>query len=279
VLKLERQPALLPHGFQLGDLWIHAAEIRPLNGYDEQVLAENAHLHPLLRIDSLLQRVVSFGQFTEKINLSEIANQLTLGDRAALVLQIRQNIIGDDLQVVLKCPLCDETISADLSAKSLIPPPFKDAATTYPVEFERFQLFVRPLTAAVLEAAVKSLSEFEPKELLVRLCIVSSNQPLPDKLSDGFLTAVATKLEEIDPLADPVLDFTCPNCGKTFQSPLDIEDFFLKESAARLKDLEREIHWLAFNYNWSEEAILSLPVTRRKRYIELINATIAEETV
>ena len=35
--------------------------------------------------------------------------------------------------------------------------------------------------------------------------------------------------------------------------------------------------WLAFNYHWSEDAILSLPIKKRKRYIELINTTLCRD--
>jgi hypothetical protein len=274
---VERQPASIPNGFPLGDLWVRQVEIRQLNGYDEQILAQTKHIPPFFRTSLLLERVVTFGKLKDKLDLHDTIRSLTIGDRIALILEVRATLFGDKMQAVLNCPVCKEPLSLDVSVKSLLQPAAADPKTAYPFEFESYLLMVQPATGADLEAIAENPSN--PKEKLVRRCIVSSKPPLPEKLSAELVTAVSSKLQEIDPQADTVLSLTCPACGRPFQAPFDIEDYFFQETAGRLSQLEREVHWIAFNYHWSEDAILSLPVAKRKRYIELINATIAGESV
>ena len=94
-----------------------------------------------------------------------------------------------------------------------------------------------------------------------------------------MVTEVSAKLEEMDPQADIVLDLSCPSCGHHFKTPFFIDDFMLREIRSRTSQLDREVHWIAFNYHWNEDDILSLPMRKRKRYVDLINSTLAGETV
>jgi hypothetical protein len=277
---VERQTAFLPNGFLLNDTWVHQAEIRQLNGYDEQTLAQKVVPSSFFKTNLLLESVVTFGKSGEKIDTREAVRRLTLGDRIALVLQIRRSYSGDKLQAVLQCPACKESLSIDISAKSLLQPAsLHSPETGYPLRFEGFNLMIRPATGADLEAIADEKSNLAQKELLVRLCVVFSEPPLPEKLSYQLIAAVGAKLRGIDSLADTVFKLTCPVCNQPFEAPLDVEDFFFREMTARLYQLEREIHWIAFNYHWSEDAILSLTVAKRKRYIELINGTIEGESI
>jgi hypothetical protein len=276
---VQRQPAFIPNGFPLGDFWVRQAEIRQLNGYDEQLLAQTSSLSPFFRTTLLLERVVTFGELTVKLEPHETIRNLTLGDRIALILQVRKAVFGEKIQAVLKCPICKEALSLDFSVRSLLQPAKPSPKTAYTVEFENFVFIVKAVTGADLELVASVQDGENPQEQLARICIISSTPPLPEKLSDELILAVSLKLQEIDPQADIVLSITCPKCIQPFQVPLDIEDYFFKEITARLKQLEREIHWIALNYHWSEDAILSLPVSKRKRYIELINASLAGESV
>ncbi|HEX2521381.1 MAG TPA: hypothetical protein VHP35_04585, partial [Terriglobia bacterium] len=116
---------------------------------------------------------------------------------------------------------------------------------------------------------------------LARACIVRSEPTLPENnnLPESLLEAVSLRLEEIDPLSDIKLHLLCPECGHSFQASLSAEEFVLGELGMRGDQLEREVHWLAFHYHWTEGEILSLPTAKRKRYVELVNATLAGEGV
>jgi len=112
-------------------------------------------------------------------------------------------------------------------------------------------------------------------EQLTRQCVIQSNPDLPsNSLDNEFVEKINKEISKVDPFADIILDLKCPECKSSFQQSFDIFDFFLKEMDLRDHNLEKEIHWLAFYYHWTEDAILALPIWKRKRYIHLINDTI-----
>jgi hypothetical protein len=275
---VERLLVQIPNGFPVGDLWVRQAKIKQLDGYDEQMLAETSNLPTFLRTNLLLERLVTFDELKGQLSLNDAIRQLTLGDRAILIIQIRAALLGEKIHALLNCPFCKESLSFELSSKSLAPQSIANPVVAYPLKFENFLLMVKPVTGAVLEAIAESSSINYSIEQLARLCIVSSKPVLPEKLSDELLATVSSKLREIDPQADIVLNLVCPVCNRPFQVPFEIEEYFFNEMAGRLGQLEREIHWIALNYHWSEKEILSLPIAKRKRYIELINATVAGES-
>jgi hypothetical protein len=273
---------LIPHGFpDDGDSWIHTLQMRQLNGYDELYMREMKDCPLPFRTTSILSRVTNFGKKEESgsdISREEMVRHLTVGDRIALMLHLRRLTFGDKISCTFSCPSCKEVASLDLSISGLLlEPPSQQPRTEYVIEIENFILRVSPVNGAKLEAVFKNdRDKSENAEKLMRSCICYSEPCLPShKLSDNFLSIVSSKLEELDPQADIVLNFVCPSCQYSYQFPFDAEDFIFQEIDLRQKQLEREVHWLAFNYHWSEHSILSIPVSRRKRYAELINMTLS----
>ena len=276
---MERITAPIPIGFKVGNSWIRQAELRQLNGYDEQTLTEIRSYPLSFRTTFLLETIVTFGKLPRKLGLHEVIRSLALGDRVALVLHLRRIVLGDKIQSTLNCPQCQEPISLELSAKELLQPTQLEPKKEYPAKIENFLLKLRPLTGADLEAVSEDSDKNSQVECLARSCVVYSEPPLPEKLSPEFQASISQALDEIDPQANTVLKLACPFCNHSLQAPFDIESYFFEEISSRLGQLEREVHWLAFNYHWSEKEILSLPMAKRKRYIELINATLSGETI
>ena|ERR1700730_9175830 len=159
----------------------------------------------------------------------------------------------------------------------------------YVIRSENFVLKIRPLTGADQELILGENEDnsnnsdwrhFSKAEQLIRSCIISSDPPLSsDTFNENLLEMISSKLEEIDPRADLILDLECPSCQFSFQTPFKAEDFLFREIDARKQQLEREVHWIAFYYHWSEDAILSLPIRKRKRYVDLINKTLGGEQI
>jgi hypothetical protein len=166
-------------------------------------------------------------------------------------------------------------MSLDLSVSTLLKSA-KMHEGSFQMTVGEFALQVRPAT---LSNQQELSGASNPVQALARSCITSSMPPLPSgPLSEKVMAAVSQKLQEVDPLADIVLDIACPSCGASFQTPFDVEAFFLEEISLRSRQLEQEVHWLAFHYHWSEESILSLTASKRRRYIELINETLSRAT-
>lgn len=283
----------LPHGIPIGSTWLDHVSLREINGHDEQMLSYISHYPSPFKTTALLGRVLKISKSND-IGLEdngnndgekeeeeeEVARKLTVGDRIALILHLRKLTFGDKLQSLLVCPNCKASMSLDLSASNLLQPPEAEPKMEYVFKVEDFTLNVRPLTGADLEFLFAEPEPSQDKEEgLARRCIISSKPALPDRLSVNFLDKLASELEDVDRQATMILDLRCPDCQHSFQTPFNAESFLYGELETRRKQLEREVHWLAFNYHWTEDAILSLSVRKRKRYVDLVNSTLAGESI
>jgi hypothetical protein len=262
------------------DHWIRKAAVRMMTGRDEQLLADLPTGMPVhSRVVALLERITSFEGADAAA--ASVLKKLSLGDRASLLLTARKLMIGDTLSCATGCQSCGKAMSLDISADAIIQEEPAEPRMDYELEASGFSLRVRPLTAEDQDALVtKKISGPDAlAQELARACIVRSESTLPETLPESLLEAISLRLEEIDPLSDINLNLLCPECGYPFQASLPVEEFVLGELGMRGDQLEREVHWLAFHYHWSEGEILSLPAAKRKRYVELVNATLAGERI
>ena len=81
-------------------------------------------------------------------------------------------------------------------------------------------------------------------------------------------------MAELDPQAEIRLRFDCAACGMPVDVLFDTASFFLAEVAATADRLLDEVHAIAWHYHWSEADILDLPRDRRRRYLDLIAASL-----
>lgn len=276
---MKRIAAQIPNGFQIDNTWIKQVQIRELNGHDEQLIASTQNFFPPFKTSLLLRRVTKFTNLSHKLDLQQTIRNLTVGDRIAIILHLRKITFGTTLYCTIQCPNCKEKLSIDLAINSLLQPANPNPQTTYPLKFENYQLKIRPIKGSDLEDIALNQNAPNLTEKLLRTCILTANPPLPKTLSNQFQAQISAKLSHLDPQADLTLNINCQLCNKTFQTSLDIEDFFFNEIISRYPQLEREIHWIAFHYHWDEKTILSLSISKRKRYVELINATLSGESI
>lgn len=272
--------AEIPHGFQAGPVWIKQVKIRELNGYDEQLIDSFQNFFSPYKTSLLLERIImEFSNSPQQLDLHTTIRNLSIGDRIALILHLRKIVFGDVLCCTMKCPHCVDALSFKVSIGSLLKPVKSDPQTTYAFELDGYFLKIRPINGSDLENIALNQNTQNSLEKLLRSCILSSDPPLPEILNHQFQEQLNTKLSEIDQQADLTLNINCPLCNKPFETSIDVEDFFFQEIASRYNQLEREVHWIALHYHWSENDILSLPSSKRKRYVELINASLSRGNV
>lgn len=298
---------MVPHGIliDVGDdnsnVWLRSFQLRELNGYDEQFLStlENDY-SPSTKTTKLLSRVVilvtdlrptptlsssSLEAYHAKdgssVDFTEMVCQMTVGDRVAILLNLRKLTLGEIMHCEINCPSCKEIIFIDLSVSNLLQPVESLPKTEYEIKIDNFTLKVRLPNGrdqgamlssygntTILQSASQAASD------AIRSFIVSSEPSLPDVISDDFVAKLGSEMEKLDPQSNILLNIECPTCKDSFQTPFFIEDFFFQEISAIQGQVEEEIHWLAYHYHWSEKDILSLTMKRRKRYVDLINRSL-----
>jgi hypothetical protein len=189
------------------------------------------------------------------IPIDELA-RLTIGERDRLLLALRIGTFGNRLECETRCPSCETRLELSFDASSLMVPatPVKDsdleiAADDWAV---RFRLPDSYDVAAALEG----------EDLATRL--------LGSAVESSTRTLVAERIAELDPQANISLSLDCAACGHEWESQFDPASFLFREVESYVGRLTNQVHLLARAYAWSEQSILSMGATRRRRYLDLV---------
>jgi hypothetical protein len=84
------------------------------------------------------------------------------------------------------------------------------------------------------------------------------------------ISGLAKSMTHCDPLAEVLFNLSCPACQQEWSILFDVLPFLWTEISIQAKRLLLEVHTLARAYGWHEAEILSLSVTRRQFYLEMV---------
>jgi hypothetical protein len=195
---------------------------------------------------------------------------LPVGQLDARLLELRQLLVGRDVEATTACPVCAEEVELEFALDDI-----RVEQRDEDVHFEKngYEIWCRSPTARDLDAVAGRADALG--RLLAR-CIERAerrHKPLsPSRLPRTVLAALDDALERANAQADVVLSLTCPACGCSWQAPFDIGAFLWEEVDASAAAMLLEIDALARAYGWREQDILALSPQRRARYLDLVLA-------
>jgi hypothetical protein len=199
---------------------------------------------------------------------------LSIGQRDARLLTLREWTFGTHLEGLVTCPVCAERLELDLQtadlraseAESSRTGPFSLKAAGYAVQF-------RLPNSTDLAAGAGDGDALRLRNHILERCLISArrkNRDIPlAELPDEVVQAIVECMAKADPQADVTLSVTCPACGHIWQAIFDIVTFFWREITAWSYRSLREVHLLASAYGWREADILALSPWRRHCYLEM----------
>jgi hypothetical protein len=242
--------------------------MRPLSAHDLlKVWEVGEGQHPLDR--ALLLLAAAYPELT----WDELA-ALSIGQRDARLLTLRERTSGPNLNGFAECPRCAERLIFDVAVADLlvgVEPEAGDEARELVTEdlTLRFRLPNSRDLAAVLDCR----DPVTAREVLARRCVLEASRDGAPVAASGLpaeaTTRLARRMAECDPQAEVLLDLRCPTCDHAWQALFDIVTFFWAELAAQAKRLLREVHTLARAYGWSEADVLDMSARRRQFYLEM----------
>jgi len=192
-------------------------------------------------------------------SFDSLAN-LTIGQRDARLLALRELMFGSELSGVTDCPDCGEKIELRFDCSQILSTTEAESPNEVVVQTNgRSMRFRLPTSADLL--AVET-----PGQLLER-CLLSSG----NHLAEDLVPVVSDKMSSADPTAEIRLALNCPSCENKWAAPFDIVAFLWREISAAARRLLREVHELASAYGWTETEILGLSAARRRIYLEMAN--------
>lgn len=263
--------------------------LSPLTGREEAILAGRSG-HPAARVTEVLGRCIRRIGSLEPVPES-VVRDLLVADRDFLLLKLREATFGSRIQGTLPCPWpdCGQKVDVDFTVADIpvVPSAVRGRTHTmvlspeaaYPGEGtpSRDVAFRLP-NGADQELLGPGLAENESlvlEELLAR-CIsrigsteISSRSAI-EELSPLARMEIEREMFRLAPRIELDMDVACPECGREFTAPFDVQDFFFGELRTSRDLLYREVHYLAFHYHWSEKEIMEMPKGDRRNYIEIL---------
>jgi hypothetical protein len=286
--------SLLPGGYVDDHGTLHReVELASLTGRDEELLAQGGRPESASAVTAVLARGVHrLGDISPVTE--EIARRLLVADRQYLLLKLRQATFGDRVLASLFCPWpdCGQRVSLDFSIAEV---PVQESADRAPIytmmlseaaageqgrdaaDEDRVVSFRLP-NGADQEALASLVADNEARALtmLLERCLqrIGPHAP-PDSAQVARLSPLARaeiegQMEQVAPRVELTMETNCPECGRLFVAPFDLQRFFFGELRAGSSLLYREVHYLAYHYHWSEREIMDMPRDKRRTYIEVL---------
>jgi hypothetical protein len=262
-------------------------ELLPLTGRDEELLAQIHRRDTASLVTALLahavRRVGDLAPVTE-----DIARQLLVADRQYLLLKLRQLNFGDIVRANLFCPWPDcgrrASIQFKLDDVPVVEPEERAPLHTMMLSpqatgdsMDKCEITFRLPNGADQEELSPLLAQNEAQALSGLLCrtihrigSAPMNSECVAELSSLARAEIEAEMARLAPKIEMSLDTSCPECGRGFAVPFDLQRLIFGELRADNDLLYRQVHYLAFHYHWSEREIMTMPRDKRLRYVELL---------
>ncbi len=289
---MDRITCTLPGGYADAGGTLHReAELMPLTGREEELLAGDGDRPGAARVTAVLARCLARLGTIAPVS-EQVTRELLVADRQYLMLQLRAATFGERVEATLSCPWpgCGEQVDVNFSLGAIPVTESADKGPAYRLELppeaayhgeegkvHREVVFRLPNGAdQEIVWPLAAGNEARALTLLLGRCLQAIG-PLTDpgpevaeRLSSAARAAIERRMEEVAPQVALTMDVSCLECGRAFEMPFDLQDFFFGELRISRDLLYREVHYLAYHYHWSEGEILGLPRDKRRHYIEVL---------
>ena len=202
---------------------------------------------------------------------------LTIGQRDARLIALRERLFGPQLVSLTDCPACGERLELSFNVLDIRTPPGPEPDAKLSLKRSGYELQLRlPNSLDLLElTGCSTTAEMRAKlfEQCVQCVQHQGRAGTAEYLAEMPLQVVELAIEQIsdaDPQADVEVNLLCPSCQHVWQTCFDIVSYLWTELHAWATQLLREVHLLASSYGWRESDILSMSQRRRRCYLELL---------
>lgn len=209
--------------------------------------------------------------------------RLPLGERNALLLDLRTATLGRRMEGFALCPECGAELEFAFDAGELARDLRAQAGSALDVVDG---CSLRPANTLDLLAASAGGDEEQARRILLeRTVSVKDAGPRADggpadgesrrwlsAQSEPVFARLLQAFEALNASAEIRAQFQCAACGSSASVDVDVAHFFLGELARSARWLMMDVHDLASAYGWSEQSIVAMSAARRSAYLELLRA-------
>lgn len=199
--------------------------------------------------------------------------RLTLGQRDALLMRLRERTFGREITGFAQCPKCAARLqfALDLAAYD-VAGTLERRIGPQELEWEGWRVRFRLPESNDLLAASRCPDVDSARTVLLVRCVLAAEHDgravSPPALPDELVEHLGARMEEADPLAYLPLAIDCARCGHDWVVLFDAGRILWQEIASTAERLLYEVQALAMAYGWSESEILSMSAARRRFYMQ-----------
>jgi hypothetical protein len=201
---------------------------------------------------------------------------LSIGQRDAELLRLREALWGPRMAAVSACPGCRETLELTLDTGAMLSASNRMPPNEMSLNIAGYAIRFRLPTTVDVAAAEAEVSLESARSLLLDRCLLSAGQGAAAinsaQLPPEVVASIVKSMAEADPLADIQLKLHCPSCQLHWRAAFDIVSFLWTEIEAWARRILSDVHTLARAYGWRERDILSLSPARRQFYLDMVGA-------
>ena len=211
------------------------------------------------------------------LSLAALA-ELSIGQRDAHLLALREQLFGPQLSSVVACPVCQQKLeftcqTAEISAQMTAESP--DNLTWQGDGYEVHYRLPNSLDVTAVTTQTENEVAAIQQQLLARCLIAATHDDKTistEKLPTAIVEQVVAQMAQVDPQANVQLALACAACGHQWSAVFDIVAFLWTEINSWALRTLHEVHRLASAYSWREADILAMSAWRRQYYLNLVQA-------
>lgn len=199
--------------------------------------------------------------------------RLSVGQRDALLMRLREKTFGRGISGYARCPQCATRLQFDLDLAAYdVDGTLERRIEPEVLEVDGWQIRFRVPDGTDLALASRLPDEETARRVLLQRCVLGvrhQGEPASaGELPEPVVEVLGARMEELDPLAYLSLAIDCARCGHNWLVLFDIGSLFWEEISQSAERLLHEVQTLALVYGWSESEILSMSQARRRFYLE-----------
>lgn len=199
---------------------------------------------------------------------------LSIGERDARLLQLREWLFGSRLFNRANCPQCAEPIEWEIDLGAIrLQTPGTEAAQEFTMDLDGFCIRFRLPTSYDLYRVTQPLLEANTLLTDCILDVKQNNTPYPvDRLPEVIIDALNQRMEAEDPQANIEMQVNCPACAHQWNVRFDIVSYLWAEIDNWAQHMFQDVYVLARAFGWSERDILLMSSQRRQHYVDMVRS-------
>lgn len=201
--------------------------------------------------------------------------KLSIGQRDARLLTLREWTFGSKLVSLAICPGCGERLELTFNVADIRTTAEAEPAEALSMSVSDYEVRFRMPNSLDLDAIAESEDVPAARHLLFERCILTAHhngeERSADQLPADVIDAVVARMGQADPQADVQLALSCPVCGHQWQVTFDVVSFFWSEINVWASRILNEVHTLASAYGWRDADILAMSPWRRQLYLQMVS--------